>query len=232
MSVLKIDFKFPDWFGRMKKAEKRIGLFIAANMQENRAELFQASGAFNGHKPWKKPLFRNGKPLMDRGTLKNSIGPSNASNEPITAPNGIIRIQWPKVTIGTNLGYAKINNEGGIIKAKNAQALAIPLPSGKKATAAAKSARKDSVGKKDLEHKIKSLSGDFRRASSMKERMTINKKINRYKSAHSSGPKNQRVIFLKQVTIPARNFSSITIQDQREINMALKNLVVGILNRE
>lgn len=190
MSVLKISFKFPDWFGRMKAAEKRIGLFMAANMQTNRAELFQHSGAYNGHKAWKNPIFRNGKPLMDRGTLKNSIGPAGNGIDPTVAPNGIVRIEWPKVTIGTSLEKAHILSYGGIVKAKSAQALKIPLPSGKKATSAAKDLRKG------------------------------NKK----------GQKG--FIFRKSVNIPGREFHTWTVQDQRELNIALKNVVKGILNRD
>lgn len=232
MEVLKIKFTFPDWFGRMKKAEKRIGLFIAAQMQTNRAELFQHSGAYNGHKAWKKPIFRNGKPLMDRGTLKNSIGPQGANNQPITSPNGIVRVNWPKVTIGTNLQKAHILSYGGIIKPVNAKVLAIPLPSGKKATKAAKDARKGSSSKKDLAKKITALETERRQAKSSKARAALDERIARYKEAHEKGPKSQNVIFAKKAVVPARAFHTLTIQDQREITIALKNLVTGILNNE
>lgn len=168
--MLEINFKFPDWFEKIKANEERINLFLAANMQTNRAELFDAEGAFNGHRQWKKPIFRpDGQTLSLRGTLRKSIGPENDGKRPKQNPNGIVRIQGDVVTIGTSLIYAKILNSGGVVRPKNAKALAFPGPGGK-------------------------------------------------------------IMFRKKVTIPARDFQSISPQDQAEFEVALTNFVAEVLN--
>lgn len=63
------------------------------------------------------------KILQDTGTLKNSV----ATN---IAPHAIRSTLGDEVTVGTNLNYAAIQQYGGDIRPKAAQALAIPLPGG------------------------------------------------------------------------------------------------------
>lgn len=139
--------KYPKLREKLKRNEKRIMLFLAAQLQFNRAMLFKRGGAYNGHQAWKKPLLRDGTPLSDTGQLKNSLAPQKGSKAPAEGkpgPHGTLRISRGKVVLGTTLKKAKILNYGGVIRAVNAQALMIPLPGGKKASGAAKMLRKGS----------------------------------------------------------------------------------------
>lgn len=136
--MIDIKFQFPDLIGKLKKNKERIELFIAAQMQTNRAMLFEHSGEYNGHPKWAPLKFRNGKPLLLRGTLRKSIAPPNDGKRPVHGPNGIVEYKSGKVKIGTKLAYASIQNNGGVVKAKNAKALKIPMPKGEKGTDASK----------------------------------------------------------------------------------------------
>jgi phage gpG-like protein len=140
-----IDLKFywPRLEERVRKNQERIEMFIAAQMQTNRALLFDHSGDYNGHKPWAPLKFRNGKPLLLRGTLRKSIGPQNDGKRPGRGENSIVETSNGIVKIGTSLAYASIHNQGGKIVAKQAKALKIPIPGGKGATDVAKSIRKN-----------------------------------------------------------------------------------------
>lgn len=146
----KFEAKIPNFEAKLRAAMPELRLFVAANMQTNRAMLFDKSGSHNGHEAWPAPKFRSGQPLKLTGTLAKSIGPKVSDpNKPVQSKGGIVRIQGDLVTIGTNLIYAAMMNwgttklPGGKLVAKNAQALAIPIPPGKKATAAGKKARKE-----------------------------------------------------------------------------------------
>jgi phage gpG-like protein len=181
--ALTVKFKFPKLENRIKKNHKRIEQFVAAAMQTNRALLFEHSGEYSGHQKWAPLKFRNGKPLLLRGTLRKSIAPQNDGLTPKQGDNGIIEYRSGIVKIGTRLAYAAIQNNGGVIKAKNAKALKIPLPQGKMAT----------------------------------------------KEGKAAAEKNGKFMFRKSVTIPARNFDSITPQDRDEFETALKAVLAEVL---
>jgi phage gpG-like protein len=137
--------KHPKLREKLKRNEKRIMLFLAAQLQFNRAMLFKRGGAYNGHQKWKDPLFRSGVPLSDTGALKNSLAPNSkgkASNEAKAGPGGTLKIGRGKVTIGTTLKKAKLLNYGGTVYPVNGKALMIPLPNGKNATGLAKQLKK------------------------------------------------------------------------------------------
>ncbi len=168
MDILEVKFKFPKLDQRIKKNHKRIEQFLAAAMQTNRALLFDAEGEYSGHQKWAPLKLRTGKILSKRGNLRRSIGPSNDGVRPVQSDNGIIEYRNGLVKIGTKLAYAAIQNNGGIIKAKTAKALKIPLDNGK-------------------------------------------------------------FMFRKSVTIPERNFDSITQQDRQEFSESLKNILVEVL---
>src|SRR5260221_14110145 len=89
-------------------------MVLAASMQTNRAMMFDKDGADNGKVKW-KPLdtyFRSGRPLQDRGTLRQSMGPTNDGIRPGMGPSGIMQINGPEVVIGTSLLYAGMMNDG------------------------------------------------------------------------------------------------------------------------
>lgn len=128
---LEIKFKFPKWKQVIENNRNRINLFIAAQMQTNRAMLFDAEGAYNGHTKWLPLKFRKGQILSKTGKLRKSIGPLGDGKTPKRNAGSIVKFNNDEVTIGTNLAYAKVQNEGAKIVPINAQALKIPIGNGK-----------------------------------------------------------------------------------------------------
>lgn len=200
--MLDIDFKFPDWAGKLRKKQSELQLFLAAQIQTNRGELFDSEGSHNGHKRWQDLKFRNGMILSSRGTLRKSIAPYNPKGRP--GPDGIVRFAGDMVIVGTKLLYARMMNDGttkmpgGVLRPVRAKALKIPLPSGKSATPLAKKLRKTAT---TLTH-----------------------------PKPGGGVTKERVIFRKFVRIPARPYDQWNNQDQREVDIALKNKIVEVLN--
>lgn len=149
-NLVEIDFEMPQLAPKFRRKIKEIYLFIAAQIQTNRGFLFNAEGAYNGHKKWAPLKFRQGQILSKSGTLRKSLAPTPARGLP--GNDGIVRISGETVTVGTKLFYARLMNDGttkmpgGVLKAVNAKALKIPLPSGKSATPLSKNLRKDNGG--------------------------------------------------------------------------------------
>lgn len=131
--MIKVEVSMSDFIDGRKFIDKygdRIEKVMAATMQTNRLLLFMHDGAYNGHKPWKPLKFRDGQPLQDSGALRNSIGPKvpAGSLAPVTpGKGGYVRYEASgskkTVRIGTELKYAKIHDEGGVIVPVNAKAL-------------------------------------------------------------------------------------------------------------
>jgi phage gpG-like protein len=162
-NLVKIEFTFPDWEKRVRDHKKDINMAIAASLQTNRAMLFDRSGNYNGHQKWPKPVFRKGKPLMDRGTLKKSIAPKNDGKRPGYAAGTIVQVSNDRITIGTSIAYAKPNNEGATIVAKKAQALMIPIPGGANATRIGKSQDTRRISLTRDDNKIQKMNVIFRK---------------------------------------------------------------------
>lgn len=124
--LVSVEVKFPNWIEKLRRAEPRIGLFLAAQVQTNRAMLFANEGAYNGHAKWAPLKAREGQILSLSGALKNSMGPSNAKG--IAGPNGDVSIggslKAKYAKIGTKLKYAALMNfgtkdlPGGVLRAK------------------------------------------------------------------------------------------------------------------
>lgn len=144
--MINIDFKFPDWRGKLERHAAELNLFIAAQIQFNRGMMFDKEGAWNGHPKWEGLKFRRGQILSKRGTLRKSIAPYNPKGQ--AGPDGIVRFAGDVITVGTKLLYARMMNDGtknlpgGVLRPVRAKALKIPIPSGKFATDAAKGLRK------------------------------------------------------------------------------------------
>jgi phage gpG-like protein len=164
--MISLKIKFPDLAGKFASHQKEILGVLAATMQTNRAMMFDKDGADNGKKKWDKPVFRRGRPLQDSGALRKSFAPVNDGKKPAHSPNGILQMAGNSVKIGTTLAYATLMNDGtvdmpgGVLKAVNAKALKIPLPSGENATPGAKklgkSAHTDDQGNKFMfRHSVK-----------------------------------------------------------------------------
>lgn len=127
--LVKIDFKMPKYLERFQAQYKRIMIAIASDIQTNVGLRFENEGAYNGHQKWQdlksglnKKTAANGLKsrniLRKSGALKNSIGPQQANGKP--GPGGFVKFEGsPKnaiVRVGTLVKYAKIHNEGGIIR--------------------------------------------------------------------------------------------------------------------
>jgi phage gpG-like protein len=143
VSLVDIEFKFPN-FGPevLEQNVTKIYDVIAATMQTQRAMIFDAEGAYNGRQKWAPLKFRNGQILSDKGVLRKSIGPMTDGLRPQRNPNSIVRYEMDMVTIGTDIAYARIHDQGGVIVPVHAKVLAFRLPGGKAATDTAKSIRK------------------------------------------------------------------------------------------
>lgn len=143
---VEINFEFPDWASSVKAALPEIRLFTAAQIQTNRGMMFDKEGADNGKPKWAPLKFRSGQILSDRGHLRKSWAPTPARGVPGT--NGIVEFSGETITVGTTVLYAALMNDGtapmpgGVLRARNAKALKIPLPSGLGATPSGKAARK------------------------------------------------------------------------------------------
>jgi phage gpG-like protein len=151
--MIKVQFSIPDLEGKLNRMMPRIMGTIAATAQTNRGMLFDAEGAHNGHPKWASLKMRVGMILSDRGVLRKSIAPNNDGLNPVKGPDGIVEIGSREVVIGTRLFYAAMMNDGttkmpgGVLRPVRAEALKIPLPSGKSATEDAKQLRKRASGK-------------------------------------------------------------------------------------
>ena len=198
------------WAGRFRGKLTQLYLFTAAQMQTNRGMLFIHSGSYNGHEVWPKLKLRDGQPLRDHGTLMQSIGPQLKMKNgvrPVVNKGTILRYGSDKVTIGTDLKYARLMNDGGTIVPKNGKVLWIPLPEGKRAQ----------------EHVIKATKG-------------IRKGKSRQSPEHLGGApivrlKNGKFFMLaKKVVVPPRPFDKLNAQDKAEIKEALTNEVARCLN--
>lgn len=146
---LLLNLEFPDLYNKLRKHEDEIYRFVAAQMQFNRGMLFEHEGNYNGHPGWAPLAFRSGQILSKRGTLRKSIAPLSADGK---APsNGSVVISGDTITIGTSLFYAAMMNwgttnlPGGVLRAKNAKALMIPIPGGKGGTPAGAGLKKTKV---------------------------------------------------------------------------------------
>ncbi len=135
--MIKLELKMPDFAKRFKDQQREIMLVLAASMQTNRAMMFDRDGADNGKPEWAPLKIRKGRPLQDTGTLRKSFAPQNDGKTPVIGPDGIVRIEGTKVTVGTKLAYAPMMNDGttkmpgGVLRPVKAKALKIPLGGGK-----------------------------------------------------------------------------------------------------
>jgi phage gpG-like protein len=126
MTRVEITLTLPDFAAYAEKINREVPGLIAATLQTNRGMIFDKSGRYNGRRKWKKLRCRSGMPLKDRGTLSQSMGPRNDGLHPGHATGSILRMTGAlegTVTVGTNIAYAAIQNDGGVIYPKTAKAL-------------------------------------------------------------------------------------------------------------
>lgn len=201
--MIDIKFKFPDWQAKLKNAEKELNLFIAAQIQFNRGMLFDKEGAYNGRPRWKDLKFRRGQILSKRGDLRKSIAPYNPKGIP--GQNGIVQFAGDVITVGTKLMKARLMNDG-----------TAKMPGGVLRPVRAKALMIPLPEGKNATDLAKNL----------RKTATTIKRKRLYQET-----KTQKVIFRKSVRIPARPFDTWNQQDQDELNAALKNKLMQVLNR-
>lgn len=132
--MINIDYTYPDWHEKILRSKTEINLFIAAQIQTNRGMMFDAEGADNGKKKWAPLKFRNGMILSRTGTLRKSWAPDHPNGR--AGPDGIVKFKDDIVLVGTKVAYARMMNDGttkmpgGVLRAKNAKALIIPINNG------------------------------------------------------------------------------------------------------
>ena len=100
-----------DGGGNMQPVYETIGRTIV-----NRIRLCFKLGVDPWSQPWMKLKYRQGQPLRDSGRLQRSI---------------VSQADATGVTIGTNIAYARVHQNGADIKAKNKPYLVFPGPGGK-----------------------------------------------------------------------------------------------------
>lgn len=135
--MVKIDLKIPDLSEVFRRHQTEIMQGLAATMQANRSMMFDKDGADNGKEKWAPLVLRKGgRPLQKSGTLRKSWGPQNDGKKPVQERGSVIRFEGEKVTIGSNLLYAGMMNDGttkmpgGKLVPVRALALKIPLEDG------------------------------------------------------------------------------------------------------
>jgi phage gpG-like protein len=137
VSKIDLSFRFPDLGARFKRHQRDILLVLAASMQTNRAMMFDKDGADNGKAKWAPPKLREGRPLQLSGYLRKSFAPQNDGIVPGRSDKTIVKTAGTRAIIGTSIKYAHVLNDGtaklpgGVIKAKKASALKIPIAGGK-----------------------------------------------------------------------------------------------------
>lgn len=128
-NLVEIEFKMPNYMERFKSQFNRLMIAIASDVQTNRGLLFDAEGAYSAHDKWRdlktgenKKFGKNGlqmrQILRRSGALKNSIAPMSQDGK--SGPGGYVNfsgdVKNAVVAVGTNLKYARIHDQGGIIQ--------------------------------------------------------------------------------------------------------------------
>lgn len=214
MSLVGIEFKFPEWLLRVRQREDEIYLLVAATMQTNRGMMFDSVNA--GRTAWAPLKLRDGQPLSQRGALRQSFGPSNDGRNPARHPNGIVKYGNDVVTIGTTLAYAPIHNLGGVIRPVRSKFLWIPLPDGK---------ANSSNAPTDEAKKLRKSAGR-KRKSDNGWKWTKNEEG----ALIVRSPSGKVFLLAKKVTIPRRPMDEWISSDQEELEGVLQAKLAEVLS--
>lgn len=125
-NLCEINLKLPNFGAASEKIKAELPGLIAATLQAQRGMIFDTEGRYNGRPGWSPLKCREGQPLKDTGVLAMSIAPINDGIHPGHRSGSIVRLSNELVTIGTDIAYAIIQNNGGVIKPVKAKALRIP----------------------------------------------------------------------------------------------------------
>ena len=117
--TVEVSVNLPDFDAASLTSLKDLPALIAATVQTQRRMIFENEGQYNGRPRWEPLKFRQGQILKDTGTLSKSIGPKNDGKRPAKANGSIVEMQPDMVTVGTDIAYAIVHEEGRIIRPKN-----------------------------------------------------------------------------------------------------------------
>lgn len=133
--LVSINFKMPKYLQILQMAESRIERFIAAQIQTNRGMMFDQEGAHNGHPRWAPLRVRQGQILSDKGVLRKSLAPPNATGYPGANGDVVFRggLASKNVSVVTKLKYAAMMNygteglPGGVLRPRTKKVLRFPV---------------------------------------------------------------------------------------------------------
>lgn len=126
--TVEVSLDFPDFDAKTLKMLQDLPLLIAATVQTQRGMIFANEGQYNGRQKWAPLKFRQGQILKDTGTLSKSIGPKNNGKRPVMANGSIVEMKPDMVTVGTDIAYAVVHEEGRTIYPKNGPLLHFQVP--------------------------------------------------------------------------------------------------------
>lgn len=180
---------------------KRAALVLKADLQEN----FRAQRSPGGASwaPLKHPRIRGGggaQALRDTGILMASVTATSAKGH-------VESVSETELVLGTNLEYARIHQEGGVITPKRAKFLAIPVT---RAAFYAGSPRRFKeplvavMGKRGGVLKLKALPVGKNKKQYTSDNKWLGKDLVQY-------------ILVKSVTIPARPFVGVSAEALNDV---------------
>jgi phage gpG-like protein len=224
---IRMSFEFPDLKALIERERMNIQMVAAATLQTQRAQIFDAEGAYNGRSRWSPLQFRTGMILSRSGGrgLRGSIAPRNNGKVPARGASTILEIDELSVTVGTSLIYAEIHDQGGKITAKPGKYLKIPIPKGAWANDNAAAVQKQFAQKQ-----LVSLSQKMRASKTSKQSDKYLDKIIKIKEQI----KRRTVaayIFRKSVNIPKRTFTDWTGEDEQEMTQTLINFCESLITK-
>jgi phage gpG-like protein len=112
MALCSINLEFPRIRKKQEKIKSKLPGLIAATLQTQRAMIFDKEGAYHGREKWAPLKYRVGQILKDTGTLSKSIAPQNDGINPARNQGTIVKLSLGIVTIGTNIAYAAVHDDG------------------------------------------------------------------------------------------------------------------------
>jgi phage gpG-like protein len=115
MALWEIELDFPQFKNVAVQIQSELPGLIAATLQTQRAMIFDSEGSYNGRPGWEPLKHRKGQILSDSGDLRKSMGPMNDGTAPGHAAGSIVQLAMGLVTIGTNIRYAEIHDQGATI---------------------------------------------------------------------------------------------------------------------
>ena len=126
--TVSVNIQLPDFDKKQMWMLRAVPLLIAASLQTQRGLIFQNEGQWNGREKWAPLKFRDGKILRDKGDLSKSIAPRHDDNKPGRSAGTILEAKGDIVSVGTDIAYAIIHEEGKVYHGTPEMPLAFPAP--------------------------------------------------------------------------------------------------------